>query len=197
MSQLMTYLAVIGIGVGLGIAALLFLKFRKPLKRIEEGVSEVEFSKGDGATIEYDRGLGGSPYYGKVTNLKEHGDLINLTLLDDDSSEITLYNLKTGEMGNLRLISSMNDLLHKKVKFSCNKDATGEIKINPDGTVWSTTLKTENAVLANLMAERRAYSKSLKDSDEFRQLIKINSPSFYAEHLEEDRQKIEEEEKKT
>lgn len=177
MTSLIEYLPIIGIGTGLGIGALLFLKFRKKPEKPHLLTREKEFKEGEGPQIAYDVGLGGSPYDGHIVKLEENGEKANIVLLDKDGTEVKLINLNTTETGNLKMVSSPRELLHSQIKFVCNKDAVGELRVLPDGSNWTIKGKTESQVIVDTLAEARAYAKAVDDIDDIIQYKSLRRKS--------------------
>jgi len=136
------YLLPVGIGVGGGVAALLFAKFRKPQMRenpliISEDISPekqwlIIFAGGKRVKAHHDDpDEYGVPYVGKVSHRDKVKDLLNIMLHDTLSEQaIELKNLMLGT--NLLLPDGF-DLTGGNVIYFCNVDAVGRV------CEWNTT----------------------------------------------------------
>jgi len=166
MSSMVEYLPFIFGGCLILLGVIVFHKYRKPAKKEFLLTRETSFNKGEGPKIVYDVGLGGSPYDGRVLELKENGDKANVVLENEDGTSIELTNLSTGENGNLKMVSSFRELLHGEIKMLCNKDATGQVNVLSDGSNWTVADKSENRVVVDLLAEARAHARAIDDVDD-------------------------------
>jgi len=133
------YLAVIGIGVGLGIAALLFLKFRKP-PQAEEGWFEEDIPVERQPNISSKCGsVIGSPnpnskgenFTGKVIRRKTYKDNWSVVVYDEVSKRSV--ELKNLQFGTNILINQNSEAIAGKVNLITNVDANGEL------CEWDTT----------------------------------------------------------
>lgn len=163
---MLEYLLPVGIATGIGIGLLLFFKFKQPPKQEFLLTREKVFQKGEGPRVSYDVGLGGSPFNGRILKLQENGEKANIEVDNEDGTIVKIVNIYTGVGGNLKLVSSDRELLHGEVKFLCNKDATGETKILPDGSNWTTVEKSESQLVVDLLAEARANANAIEEFDD-------------------------------